>query len=73
MAHAFLAHLCLVHLCRVFKKSPAITIAQARELIARALEDEQDHRLDILSIITGQQKRNYAAYLSHRRHQRRKG
>ncbi len=72
MAHAFLAHLCLVHLCRVFKKSPAMAIAQARELIARALEDEQDHRPDILSIITYQQKRNYAAYLSHRRRRRRK-
>jgi hypothetical protein len=54
------------------KKSPALTIAQARELIARALEEEQDERADILSIITYQQKRNYAAYLSHRRRHQRK-
>ncbi|MCL5951139.1 MAG: hypothetical protein M1132_05330 [Chloroflexi bacterium] len=40
MAHGFLAHLLLVHLCLVFKKSPTLTIAQARELIAQALEDE---------------------------------
>ena len=50
-----------------------MTIAQARELIARALEDEQAPRPDILSIITYQQKRNYAAYLSHRRRHQRKG
>ena len=50
-------------------------VAQARRLIARALEDEQDVRPDTLcvSIITHQQNRNYAAYRSHRRRRRRKG
>jgi hypothetical protein len=49
------------------KKSPALTIAQARQLIARALEDEQGHRQDILSILAYRQQRNYAAHCSHRR------
>ena len=67
MAHAFMAHLFLVHLCLVFKKSPALTVAQARRLIARALEDDQDGLPDILSIIAYHQQRNYAAYRPHRR------
>jgi hypothetical protein len=67
IAHAFRAHLFLVRLCLVFKKSPAMTVAQARRLIARALDDEQEERPDILSIIAYHQERNYTAYRSHRR------
>jgi SRSO17 transposase len=67
MAHTFRAHLFLIRLCLLLKKSPALTLAQARQLIARALADEQEKYPDVLATITYRQQRNYAAYCSHRR------
>ncbi len=40
MAQTFMAHLFLRRLQLVFKKSPALTTAQARQLIARAIQAE---------------------------------
>ena len=41
-APTLMAHLFLMRLRFVFKKSPALTTAQARPLVARVLEDEQE-------------------------------
>ncbi len=67
IAQTFMAHLFLMRLRLVFKKSSALTLAQARQLIARALADEQEKHPDVLSVIAYRQQRNYAAYCSHRR------
>lgn len=67
MVQTFLAHLFLIRLRLLFQKSPALTTAQAHQLIARALEDERDNLPDVLSILHYQQSRNHAAYGSHRK------
>jgi hypothetical protein len=45
----------------------ALTTAQARPLVARVLEDEQERKPGILSAIADHQQGNYAAYWSYRR------
>lgn len=67
MGHTFLAHLFLMRLRLLFKKSPALTTAQARQLVARALEDEIELFQDILAVVNYHQQRNHAAYCSHRK------
>jgi hypothetical protein len=57
------------------KKSPALTTAQARQLVASII-DEEKNCPDILDVIDYCQRRNHAAYQSHRkrtlqRHQKR--
>ena len=46
---------------------PALTTAQARQLVARVLDDEKYRLSDILDILNYRQRRNYAAYRSHRK------
>jgi hypothetical protein len=65
MAPTFMTHLFLMRFA--FKKSSALTTAQARPLVAQVLEDEQERKPDILSAIADRQQRNYVAYCSHRR------
>jgi len=48
------------------QKNSALTPAQARPLVARVLEDEQERKPDILSAIADHQQGNYAAYCSYR-------
>jgi len=67
MAQTFMAHLFLMRVRLLFKKSPVLTTAQARQLIARALADELVESPDILATLAYRQQRNYAAYCSHRR------
>ena len=67
MAQTFIAQLFLMRLRLLFKKSPALTLAQARQLIARALADEQEKHPAVLATITYRQQRKYAASCSHRR------
>jgi hypothetical protein len=67
MAHTFLAHLFLMRLRLVFKKTPALTTAQAHQLVAYVIRDEMDRLSDILAIIDYRQRQNYAAYRSHRK------
>ena len=45
-------------------------MAQARQLIARAIEDEAVNLPDTLAILRYRQRRNYAAYCSHRKRRR---
>ena len=49
------------------KKSPALTLAQARQLIAQAIEEEARPLRDVLAILHYRQSRNYAVYRSHRK------
>ena len=65
-APTLMAHLFLMRLRFVFKKGSALTTAQARPLVARVLEDEQERKPDILSAIADHQQGNYAAYCSYR-------
>ena len=67
MLQSFQSHLFLMRLRLVFKKSPAFTTAQARQLIARAIEQHSDHLLDLGALIHYRQRRNHAAYRSHRK------
>ena len=66
-----MAHLFLVCLRVSFKKNPALTTPQARQLIATAL-DEHIPALDIASLLKYRQTRNRAAYVSHRKRTRAK-
>ena len=77
MLQSFMAHLLLMQLRLAFKKSPALTTAQARQLIARAIAQRSDHLVDLGALIHYRQRRNHAAYRSHRkrtlvRHRRRR-
>ena len=65
MQQSFMAHLFLVHLQQVLKKSPALTLSQARRIIAQVIRDEIGDGLDILECLHYQQTRNHRAYLSH--------
>jgi SRSO17 transposase len=70
MTHSMLAHLFLIRLCLVFQKSPALTTAQAHQLIAQAIEDTRVHLPDTLALLRYRQRRNHAAYCSHRKRTR---
>ncbi|HET8670148.1 MAG TPA: hypothetical protein VFM05_05815, partial [Candidatus Saccharimonadales bacterium] len=48
-------------------KSPALTTAQARQLVARAIQDEATGLPDLAAILHYHQSRNHAAYRSHRK------
>ena len=65
MAHVFLAHLFLVRQLLQFKKTPAMTIAQARQLVTSALEDDPLMLTRTIAITLYHQCRNHAAYRSH--------
>jgi SRSO17 transposase len=67
IAHTFLAHLFLMRLRLRFKNSPALTTAQARQIVARALEDDIELLQNILAVVSYHQQRNHAAYCSHRK------
>ena len=45
-------------------------IAQARQLVARAIEDDTESVPDLLAIIRYRQRRNHAAYCSNRKRAR---
>ena len=51
------------------KKLPALTTAQARQLVAPTLMDEMSTSQNGLTSILYHQQRNYAAYRSHRKRQ----
>lgn len=63
----FLAHLFLIHLRAHWPRRSALTTAQARQLIARAIEEEAFPLRNVLTILHYQQRRNHAAYCSHRK------
>ena len=50
------------------KKLPALTTAQARQLVAPTLAEETQPSYDSLPSINYHQQRNYEAYCSHRKH-----
>ena len=49
------------------KKLPALTTAQARQLVAPTITEETQLSGDSLPAINYHQRRNYAAYRSHRK------
>ena len=50
------------------KKLPALTISQARQLVAPTISKKTRHPEDGLPSINYHQQRNYLAYCSHRKH-----
>jgi hypothetical protein len=54
----------------VSKKSPALTAAQALQLVATAGKDETQCVPDLFAILHYRQCRNHAAYCSHRKRTR---
>jgi len=64
---SFIAHLFFIRLRLMFKKSPALTTAQARQLIACAIAQHSDALQDLGALIHYRQRRNHAAYCSHRK------
>ena len=66
LSHAFLAHLFLVHLRVRWPSHTALTTAQARALIAQAIDEEAWPLRNAPALIEYRQVRNYAAYRSHR-------
>ena len=50
------------------KKLPALTTAQARQLVAPTIAEETLPSCDSLPSINYHQQRNYEAYCSHRKH-----
>jgi hypothetical protein len=50
------------------KKLPALTIAQARQLVAPTITEETRLSGNSLPAINYHQRRNYEAYCSHRKH-----
>ena len=67
LSHAFLAQLFLVHLRVRWSGRAALTTAQARALIAQAIEEEAWPLRNVSAIIHYRQARNHAAYRSHRK------
>jgi SRSO17 transposase len=67
LRHVFLAHLFLIHLRLRWPDRPALTTAQARLLIAQAIAEEAWPLRNVLAILHYRQRRNYAAYRSHRK------
>jgi SRSO17 transposase len=67
MQHTFLAQLFLIRLRAHWPNNPALTTAQARQLIAQAIEEEVFPLRNVLAIVHYRQRRNYAAYCSHRK------
>jgi SRSO17 transposase len=67
LSHAFLAQLFLVHLRVRWAGHAALTTAQARALIAQAIEEDAWPLRNVSAIIHYRQVRNHAAYRSHRK------
>lgn len=67
LSHAFLAQLFLIHLRLRWPDRAALTTAQARLLIAQAIAEEAGPLRNVLAIVHYRQRRNYAAYRSHRK------
>jgi SRSO17 transposase len=67
LSHTFLAHLFLIHLRVNWPGRSALTTAQARVLIAQAIEQEAFPLRNVLAILHYRQRRNHAAYCSHRK------
>ena len=67
LSHAFLAQLFLIHLRVHWPRRAALTTAQARLLIAQAIEEEAFPLRNVLTILHYRQRRNRAAYCSHRK------
>jgi hypothetical protein len=67
MRHTFLAQLFLIRLRTHWRNSPALTTAQARQLIAQAIEEETFPLRNVLAILHYRQRRNHAAYCAHRK------
>src|SRR5262245_42138295 len=49
------------------KKSPALTVPQAHQVIAQAIDEATRPLRDVLAIVHYRQRRNHAAYRSHRK------
>lgn len=67
LSHAFLAQLFLIHLRVSWPGRAALTTAQARLLIAQAIDEEAFPLRNVLAIVHYRQRRNHAAYCSHRK------
>jgi len=67
LSHAFLAQLFLVHLRVRWSGHAALTTAQARALVAQAIEEEAWPLRNVSAIISYRQFCNHAAYRSHRK------
>jgi SRSO17 transposase len=67
LRHAFLAQLFLVHLRVHWAARAALTTAQARALIAQAIDEEAWPLRNVSALIAYRQSRNHAAYRSHRK------
>ena len=67
MRLVFLAQLFLVRLQLKFKKSPALTLPQARLLLECSLPDPKRESSYVLILLEYHTRRNYQAYQSHRK------
>lgn len=67
MTQTFLAHHFLVRMRLKLKKAPALTVAQAKVLVASVLGRPNLTLAEAIEIVHYHQQRNYAAYRSHRK------